>query len=405
MTTQPANNTPKRHCMVVQAFYPLAETRVQRQAEALAARGYEVDVICLRLPDEPPQEQDRGVQVHRLPVSQVEIDSKIGFILRILNYLHFLILATFKLVQLHRRRPFTTVQVHNLPDFLVFCALPLKLRGVPVILDLHDLMPEFYTTLTGKDMSHWLTRLVIWQEQLSCRFANHVITVTELWRRSLIERGLPAQKVSVVMNVPDDDIFHKPAGDDAPKDNGHFRLLYYGSQTYRYGVDLILKAADRLRNHIPELLVNFHGWGDYHDTLKELAEELDLGDHVRFNADFVPLADLPQMISAADVGIVPYRRNQFTDGILPTKLMEYAALGMPVVVARTPVIEDYFDETMVEFVAADNVDELAESILKLYRDRSRRETLAKNIHKFNEQYNWTRLSNDYVALIERLANA
>ncbi len=74
--------------------------------------------------------------------------------------------------------------MHNLPDFLVFSALPTKLRGVPVILDLHDLMPEFFAGRFGSGRAAaWIGRLVRLQERVSCRFADHVITVSEHWRR------------------------------------------------------------------------------------------------------------------------------------------------------------------------------------------------------------------------------
>lgn len=401
MSNKPEKSMPKRHCMVVHALYPLAETRVQRQAEALIARGYEVDVICLRNSKEQPEERYQGVQVYRLPVQAIGG----SFLRQFFNYVHFFILATMKLVQLYRRRRYMAVQVHNLPDFLIFCAFVPKFSGVPIILDLHDLMPEFYAARTGKSMDHWLTRIVILQEKLSCRFANHVITVTELWRHTLIERGVPANKVSVVMNVADDDVFQKIVNDRLLQGNGHFRLLYHGTQTHRYGIDLLLQAVSRLRTQIPELRLKIHGYGDYHKELLQLTDKLQLQEYVQFSTSFVPVTDLPKIILSADVAIVPYRRNIFTDGILPTKLMEYMAMGVPVIASRTPAIEAYFDETMVEFFTSENVDELAACILRLYQDRSRLATLAQNAGKFNEQYNWRKLSADYVALIERLGVA
>ena len=133
---------PKRHCMVVFAFYPLGETRVQRQAEALAENGYDVDVICLRGPDEAVFEDVRGINVYRLPVGRLLWFS--GLVGRFLAYLLFLILTAFKLIPLHLKRRYGVVQVHNLPDFLVFCALFPKLMGAKTILDIHDVMPEFF---------------------------------------------------------------------------------------------------------------------------------------------------------------------------------------------------------------------------------------------------------------------
>lgn len=399
--TQANSPSPKRHCMVVHAFYPLAETRVQRESEALVQCGYEVDVICLRGSKETAFEVHRGVNVHRLPVQL----TKQTFAFQMLNYLNFFFRAMIRLTQLHRQRHYTSIQVHNLPDFLVFCTLFPKLQGVPVILDLHDLMPEFFAVRSGKSMSHWSVRLVALQERLACKFANRVITVTELWRQSLIGRGVPADKISVVMNVADSRIFHRPS---APNGNGHggngrFHILYHGSQTYRYGIDLILRAIDRVRDQIPDLLLTIHGKGDYTGALMALAKELNLDDRVEFSDRFVPLDDLLKLIRAADLAVVPYRRDIFTDGILPTKLMEYVAVGVPVLVARTPAIESYFDEAMVEYFNAENIDELAAGILKLYRDPQRRAALVKNSDTFNRRYEWSRLSAEYAGLVESLA--
>jgi glycosyltransferase involved in cell wall biosynthesis len=83
-------------------------------------------------------------------------------------------------------------------------------------------------------------------------------------------------------------------------------------------------------------------------------------------------------------------------------LLEYVALGLPVIVARTPAIAAYFDETMVHFFEPGNVEDLAASILKLYQDRSRREVLVRHSERFHQQYNWANLSLEYATLIDRL---
>jgi glycosyltransferase involved in cell wall biosynthesis len=396
-----AAKTALRHCMVVHNYYPFAETRVQRQAEALVNQGLAVDIICLRHEAGPAVDEVGGATIYRLPLGR---NKKGGAVSQFFEYLSFLILAFFKLTGLHLRQRYQTVQVHNLPDFLVFAALLPKLSGARVILDLHDLMPEFYCAKFNTTMSSWPVRLIRWQEWMSCRFANHVITVTELWRQTLIERGVSPDKCSVVMNLADTRHFNATLTPVQPDKAGPFHLIYHGTLTQRYGIDLVLRALDRLRHEIPEVRLTIQGRGEYLETLQRLAAELNLGEHVRFGSDFLPITDLFELIRSAHVGFVPYRRDVFTDGILPTKLMEYAALGVPAVVARTPVISAYFDETMVEFFTSEDIDDLIYHIRLLYHDRARLNELARNTIKFHQRYNWPNQSAEYVRLITNLAN-
>jgi glycosyltransferase involved in cell wall biosynthesis len=314
----------------------------------------------------------------------------------------FFAMASAKLGALHRRRSYSVVQIHNLPDFLVFAGLLPKLTKTRLLLDIHDLMPEFYVSRFNSSMQSWPVRLVRSQEQLSCRFADHVISVTDLWREALISRGIPADKVSVVMNVANDQIFGQPRAEQAARDEGCFRLFYHGTLTKRYGIDTAIQAVGLLRQQIPGIQLTIHGVGEYRDALVKLVEDLDLGQHVQFTSHYIPTSELPQFIRQADLGVVPYRRDVFTDGILPTKLMEYVALGVPVVAARTPVIEAYFDDSMVEFFTPGDQHDLARRILALYADRQRLSSLAQNANRFNQRYNWQTVSAEYVALVERL---
>ena len=116
----------KRHCMVVHAYYPLGETRVEREAMALIERGYEVDVLCLRDDGEPKTEVIDGVRIYRLPVKR---HRGRGPAFQLLEYLAFFLLVVARLFTLQGRRRYGSVQCHNLPDFLIFAAFWPKLRG------------------------------------------------------------------------------------------------------------------------------------------------------------------------------------------------------------------------------------------------------------------------------------
>jgi len=385
--------------MVVFAHYPHSETRVQREAETLIDHGYAVDVICLGARTEVAIDTHYNVTIYRLPMARVKRKSLMA---QFLDYIIFFILASVKLTRLHLERPYNVVQVHNLPDFLVFAALVPKLTGAQIILDLHDLTPEFYQGRFEQASNSFLKRLICMQENLSCRFADHVITVSEHWRQALIQRGVPPEKCSVVMNLADPRIFHPLPAKDISKDNNLFRLFYHGTLSQRYGLDLVLQAMDLVRRQIPEIHLTIIGSGEHLEDLKRMADDLHLSEnHVQFRPN-VPAEQLPPLIAAADVGIVPYRNDVFTDSLLPTKLMEYAAMGLPSIVARTSAIAAYFDETMVQFFTPGDVEDLARCILALYSDRKRLAQLAQGAEKFNQCYNWTKFGAEYVALVERL---
>jgi glycosyltransferase involved in cell wall biosynthesis len=390
--------------MVVYAYYPLGETRVQREAEALMSDGYEVDVICTRLPGEAAIEICDGVRVCRMPMER----SLFAGILpahRLWEYLLFWLMAMITLVFLYGKRRYTTIQVHNLPDFLVFVAWLPKLFGTPVLLDLHDLMPEFYIS-RYKSPDSLTVKLVRLQESLSCRFADRVITVSEHWRQWLIQRGVPAEKCSVVMNLADPRVFHRPESvPPRPSTGGEFRLLYHGTIKEQYGLDLVVRAVGRLRHDIPGIRCTIVGHGDvdYMASLRELINELELQDLVDFESTTRPIEEIPGLIMESDLGVVAYRSDPFTDGLLPTKLMDYAAMRLPSVAARTPAIKQYFEDTAAELFTPGDVDDLAHHILMLYRDRSRLEELAQKTQIFNLRYNWPTEAENYVHLVNRLA--
>jgi glycosyltransferase involved in cell wall biosynthesis len=387
--------------MVVHSHYPIGEPRVERQAKALIQRGYQVDVICLRSDQEEPFERVDGVEIFRLPVKR---HRGRGPAFQMIEYMVFFILVFFRLSLLYLQRRYDSVQIHNLPDFLVFTALGPKLGGARIILDLHDLMPEFFASSFKTGMENAAVRLLLLQEKLSCRFADHVITVTELWRKSLIERGVAAEKVSVVMNVADASIFHRmmvPVTGNAGKQTGTFNLIYHGTLAHRYGIDLLIEALVKIRPQIPEIHLVIHGRGEFLEELRRRAKVLEVEPLITFSTRYLPISDVPRLIQQADLGIVPYRRDIFTDGILPTKLMEYVALGVPVLAADTPIIRQYFSETMVQFFHPGDVNDLARNILWLYEHRDRLAALAQNADQFNQQFSWNRIADSYAETLHR----
>ena len=381
--------------MVIDNSWP--DTRVEREAHAILQRGYKVDVICVGEPGEPSREVLDGLTFYRLRLARRR---GMGAAIQLLEYITFLVVAGVKLCLLDLRRRYDVVHVHNVPDFLVFAAIWPKLRGARVILDIHDLMPEFFASRFGGGGSSRLGGLVRLQERLAIAFADHVITVTEQWRQQLVDRGVQPAKVSVVMNLPNDEIF-RPIPLVARTPDEPYTLLYHGTLTHRYGIDLLIEAVARARDEIPVRLL-IHGRGESLPILQQQAAALIADGTIRFSKQLVPTPELPRLLAVADVGVVPNRLDGFTDGILPTKLLEYVALGIPAIVARTSATSHYFDETMVRFFAPGDVFELKAAIVELYRQPEEARALAQRAMAFAEQHTWRATADTYARLVDGL---
>jgi len=247
-------------------------------------------------------------------------------------------------------------------------------------------------------MSHPLVRLVALQERLSCGFADAVITVTEGWRERLIGRGVDGDKISVVMNVADPALFARRA--DAAEDET-FSILYHGTFTHRYGVDLLVEAVAILRTRptSPRLRLWLLGDGDYRAEIEAAVARLGLSDIVELSPGMLAVSDLEPYLERADVGVVPNRSSVFTDDLLPTKLIEYVTVGIPVVAARTPMIESYFDDDMVEYFKPGDAEDLAARLEELAASPSRRHDLATAADRFAKAHRWEDLAGSYVSLV------
>jgi glycosyltransferase involved in cell wall biosynthesis len=110
------------------------------------------------------------------------------------------------------------------------------------------------------------------------------------------------------------------------------------------------------------------------------------------------------MLAAADVGVVPIYDDSFTRYMLPVKLMEYVALGIPVICTSTSTIRAYFDDSMVRFVEAENVDDLAGAIVELHADPEKRRGLVDRAAAFNREFGWPAERAKYRALIDSLVS-
>jgi glycosyltransferase involved in cell wall biosynthesis len=385
-------------CMLAYTHY-LSDPRVRREAEALADRGYHVDFLCLRGEGEQSYQEVNGVHVIRLPQNRYRGRSLWAYVY---GYSHFFVLSFLRLTWLQFRKGYALIQVHTMPDFMVFAAVMPKIMGSKIVLDIHDLMPELYCTKFGLAEDHPIIKIITLFERLSTRFAHRVIAVHRPQSRLLVKHGIPHWKIQTIMNAVDDKIFRSDEKIRRPdKKANTFTLVYHGTLVKRYGVDVAIRAVRLAKEKIPRLRFLIYGEGNDLDELEALAEELNLSNTVIFSRKFLPLEQIPPALAQADVGLVP-NRDTGRDNVLPTKLLEYVTLGIPAIVSRTDTVEAYFDDTMVRFVRPGDEQQLTEAILELYYHPEKARHIAQNAHRYNEQYGWTRQRAAYYSFIDSL---
>lgn len=376
------------------------DPRVRREAEALVAKGHRVVFLACRQPGEADREQVAGVEVRKLPGIRHRRVSASGYIV---DYAIFFGLTMLHLLR-HPAR-YDLVHVNNMPDFLVFAAWLPRLLGRPIIHDVHDLMPELYCEKFGIDERHWLVRILQWQERRAGCFASAVLTVEERLKSILVARGIPAAKISVLMNLPDERIFALRTAVPVRPAEAPVVVVYHGTLARRLGLDLALHALAQLcaRGHRSSIEFRIIGAGEERDALIALTHELGLGEQVRFSEGFVPVERIPALIADADIGLVPLRVSAGTDIMLPTKLLEYVSSGIACIAPRTETIGRYFDDDMIRFFEAGDVASLADAIEQLARDPGMRVRLAANAtHRFAERYRWSEHRNVYIDLVAGL---
>ena len=311
--------------MIVHSYYE-EDPRVRREAEALVAGGRPVDVIALRRPGDGPSGTLNGVRVRRIDVQRHQ---GAGIAVYLREYLGFFVRASWAATRAHRRSRYGVVQVHSLPDFLVFATLPLKLVGVPVILDLHEAMPEFFKTRFPAIRSPLIHRAVLVQERLSVAFADRVLAVNELMADRLLGLGVSPGKLTIVPNAPDLTLFD-PAAQPRRRfrEDGALRLVYTGALTPTYELDVVLQAIGRLIVDRPDLDVrlDMYGRGDSEEPLRAQAIRLGIADRLTFHGR-IPLEDVPAAVARADIGIAPTRLDEIHPGQLVDKGLRVRSPG------------------------------------------------------------------------------
>lgn len=389
--------------MVAYTNYP-SDARVRREAETLSREAhFHVRFLSLKKSESPKVYHLNGVTVQELNISKYQGKGKKNYIL---SYLKFLKAASKELNRLLRAGNLDIVHVHNMPNFMIFSAIIPRIFGKKLVLDIHDSIPETYVSKFGeKKTQRLLFKLLAAEESLCCYLAHKVICVNQVQKHTLVDRGLKSKKALISLNVPDPEIFSPSHRGKTPyhPDNG-FKLVYHGTITRRLGIDLAVRAVSLLKGKIPGLQFHVMGKGDDLESFADLSKSLNVENEIHFNCKMVPIENLPEMLSAMNVGIIANRKDPATELMLPVKMLEYMSLGIPVVAPRLKAIQHYFDENSIQYFEPENVGSLAESIYALYQDEELRRTHVKSAYEFLDEHGWESHKLDFINMYRELLN-
>jgi glycosyltransferase involved in cell wall biosynthesis len=354
----------ERVLMVTPHPYP-PHPQVQRNVNYLLRQGIELDLVCMASSNLP----DWDVADPNLHVYRIRMNHRRSHAVRyVQEYVGFFVLALPIVCRLSLRHRYKVVQVDNLPDPLVYVAFLPRWRGARIVLNVLEHMSELTSARLKLASEHPLVRLNRWMERKAQRWADHILSVSETGRGILLGTGLSSEKVSVIPNSipPDPGVNWSPT--EPPV------LVVLTTLVERYGVQVVIRALAELQHAWPGLTLRVLGDGEYKPALIALAAELGLQDRVAFYP-FRPWRDAMAEVLHASIGVVSLMPDPYSNIMLPTKLLDYAQHGLPVVCSRLPTIESLFPPDTVGYFEPGDARELAAQIDRLLRhpDEARRQ--------------------------------
>jgi glycosyltransferase involved in cell wall biosynthesis len=367
-----------------------------RYAEALAARGDQVDVLALAKRGQGRYELINGVQIIRIQTRKKNERHPLTHLLRVML---FLVRALMVAAAKHLRSRYQVFHVHSVPDFLVFSALLPRMMGARVILDIHDILPELYASKFGVGKTSFIFRALLLVERVSAACSDHLIAPNKIWRDKLVGRAVDQSRCTVFMNYPDPSVF-SPRG--RTRNDGKIVLLYPGTLNWHQGLDLAVRAFAAQADRFRASEFHIYGEGPEKENLRKLAAKLRVGDRVILHHP-LPLREIAAVSENADLGIIPKRSDGFGDEAFSTKSLEFMMLGVPIIVADTKVDRLYFNSEVVTFFRSGQAEDLAAAMGRLMGDSVARLRQADRARKFVEDYSWDAKRNDYLALVDSLA--
>jgi glycosyltransferase involved in cell wall biosynthesis len=368
----------KRRVLIIVENLPCPfDRRVWQEARTLTSAGYLVSIICPKgKGHEKSFEQIDGIAIYRhsLPV---EASGALGYAL---EYSWALVAEFFLSLKVLFQRGFDVVHACNPPDTIFILGRIYKLFGKKFLFDHHDVNPELYEAkFNRRDLFY---RMMLAFERWTFAAADISIATNESYKRIAIERGKMApEKVFVVRSGPDLRRVKAVPANELLKKGRQYLVGYVGVMGSQEGVDLLLNAVRYIvytRNR-QDIHFGLIGGGTELQAMRELAQRIGVADYVTFTGR-VPDEILIEMLSTADVCVNPDVANAMNDMSTMNKIMEYMALGKPIV--QFDLTEGRVSAQEASLYAKRNdPEDLAEKILDLLADEPMRERMGRFGHE------------------------
>ena len=304
------------------------DRRVWQEACTLSGAGYQVSIICPTGPGcERRFEIISGVYIYRYRLP-LEAAGGAGYLIEY----PWALLRTFMLsLRVLLTRGFDVVQACNPPDLLFLIGAFYKLLGKKFLFDHHDLCPELYQAKFGR--RDLLYRLLLRLERATFRTADVSIATNDSYREIALTRGgMRPERVFVVRSGPSLARMKRLPPDERLKHGRRHLVGYVGVIGQQEGIDLLLRSVRHLVYELGRQDIHFGvvGGGPLLEDMKALASELGVAEYVTFTGR-VPDFDLLTMLSTAAVCVNPDAANDMNDKSTMNKVLEYMALGKPIV--------------------------------------------------------------------------
>ena len=314
--------------MLVENLPSPFDRRVWQEALALRDAGHAVSIICpTGRGYEKRYEVIEGVHIWRYSLP-TEGAGALGYAA---EYSVALVKAFYLSLKVAFVRGFDVVHACNPPDLFFLIGGFFKLFGKKFLFDHHDANPELYEAKFGRRDLFW--KLMCWLERITFRTADVSLATNESYRRIAVERGgMPPERVYVVRSGPSLERMRITAPDEKLKKGKRYLIGYVGVMGRQEGIDLLLQAARTLVFDLGRKDVHFGmvGGGTSLDEMQKLARALGVSEYVTFTGR-VPDVQMLAMLNTADICVNPDVANPMNDISTMNKVMEYMALGKPMV--------------------------------------------------------------------------